>query len=126
MAPRMTHFSWAIRRFLLHFRTHRLSGPVTAKPSSAEYLYLVQQSKRISLATTVGRFSRWNILLWPYLTLLVLMKWIDLSIATTIIRSFINESVLQRLSAEGHGAADWRTEDERGASASRTASNHKE
>lgn len=99
--PRMTDTSWKIRMLLLRLRVHRLGGPASVNPNSLEYLYLVQQSKRISLAATVGRFSRWNILIWPVLAVVVLIKWLDLSLTTTLVRAFINESVLLKLSAEG-------------------------
>jgi len=112
MRRRMTRVDWEIRLFLLNLRTHALAGPVITKPYSVEHLFLIQQSKRVSLSMTIGRFSRWNFLLWPFLTMVVVIKWIDLSLATTVIRSLINEFVLQRLSAESRGGADLRPEAE--------------
>jgi hypothetical protein len=106
MSKQMGRTDQAIRRFLLHFRVHRLAEPANANPQSPEYLYLVQQTKRLSLAASVGRFSRRNFLLWPFLVALVVAKWIDLKIANAIIASFINEMALLRLSAEARAAAD--------------------
>ena len=99
--PGIASFDRKMRMLLLRLRVHRLKGPTTANPNSVEYLYLVQQSKRLSLATTVGRFSRWNVLFWPFLLIIVFTKWMDLSLTTTLIKSLINESMLERLSYEG-------------------------
>src|SRR5262245_27921877 len=106
MPKEMGRADRAIRRWLLHFRIHRLAEPVNANPQSPEYLYLVQQTKRLSLAVSIGRFSRKNFLLWPLLVALVLVKWIDLKIANAVIASFINEMALLKLSAEGRAEAE--------------------
>ena len=100
MPKPMARTDQAIRRFLLHFRIHRLAEPVNASPQSPEYLYLVQQTKRLSLAASIGRFSRRNFLLWPFLVALVIVKWIDLKIANALIASFINEMALLKLSTQ--------------------------
>lgn len=68
-------------------------------PDSAGYLFLVQQSKRIALSTEIARFSRQNVLLWPFLLMIVLVRYIDLVISNALIRSLINEMDLQRLAA---------------------------
>ena len=110
MPKQMGRTDQAIRRFLLHFRIHRLAEPVHASPQSTEYLYLVQQTKRLSLAASIGRFSRRNFLLWPLLVALVIVKWIDLKIANAVISSFINEMALLKLSAEARAEAETRAD----------------
>src|SRR5690242_5484463 len=96
----MSSIDSTIRLILLRLRVHLVDGPAAANPNSIEYLYLVQQSKRISLSATVGRFSRRNVLFWPFLLALTCIKWLDLSLTTSLIKSFINELALERLSSE--------------------------
>ena len=89
-----------IRGILLRVRVLPNPGHSVIKPDSPEYLFLVQQAKRISLSKTIGRFSRWNFLIWPWLIIVAGMKWLDLALSNTIIRSFINEMDLQKVIAE--------------------------
>lgn len=58
---------------------------------SPEYLYLAQQSKRVSLVGTLNRFRMGNVHLWPLLLSIVFVKWLDLVLANALIRSLINE-----------------------------------
>jgi hypothetical protein len=79
-----------------------VQGKVPFDPHSPEYLYLVQQTKRISLVRTLNRFRLGNLLLWPALLAIVLLKWADLALSTTLIRSLINEyDLLQKLEGTG-------------------------
>lgn len=87
-----------VRSALLRLRVHRLAGEHAADPNSAEYLYLVQQSKRLSLSTSMARLRPRNLLLLPWLLPLIMVKATDLWIANQIIRSLINERDLVRQS----------------------------
>jgi hypothetical protein len=91
------------RSALLKLRVHRLAGEHAADPNSVEYLYLVQQSKRLSLSTSMARLRPRNVLILPLLLPVIMVKAIDLWIANQIIRSLINERDLieQSLRADG-------------------------
>jgi hypothetical protein len=80
-----------VRSVLLKLRVHRLAGEHAADPNSAEYLYLVQQSKRLSLSTSIARLRPRNLLIFPLLLPVIMVKATDLWIANQIIRSLINE-----------------------------------
>jgi hypothetical protein len=67
-------------------------------PHSPEYLYLIQQSKRLSLANSIARLRPKNILIVPVLLPVILTKAIDLWIANQLIRSLINERDLMEQS----------------------------
>ena len=82
---------WLNRAMLRPLRVLRASGPVPSDAFSPEYLYLVQQSKRLSLVRTLNDFQLRTILIWPVLLAIVAIKWIDLAISNTLIRSLINE-----------------------------------
>lgn len=60
-------------------------------PLSPEYLYLVQQSKRIALVQTLDSFRSDNFGSWPRLLASALLKWVDLGLSNSLIRSLINE-----------------------------------
>lgn len=82
---------------LRRLRVLKVAGTVPADPCAPEYLYLVQQSKRLSLVRTMHNFRLGNVLLWPVLVIAVLAKWVDLAISNTLIRALINEyDLLQR------------------------------
>lgn len=87
---------------LRRLRVLEAAGAVPADPYAPEYLYLVQQSKRLSLARTLGHFRWKNLPLWPVLVAAVLVKWADLALANALIRSLINEyDLLQRVASSG-------------------------
>ncbi|CAN7483824.1 hypothetical protein LJR251_003231 [Rhizobium rhizogenes] len=89
-----------LRGLILRTRIHRIPEGYAADPHSLAYLYIVQQRKRLSLATTVGRLRLRNILLFPIIGLIILIKIVDLWIANQIIRSMINEyDLLKRIDA---------------------------
>ena len=87
-----------VRAALLRLRLHRVAGKPVGDPYSPEYLYLVQQSKRLSLATSVARLRPRNLLILPLVVPVILIKTVDLWIANQIIRSLINERDLMRQS----------------------------
>jgi hypothetical protein len=68
-------------------------------PYSPEYLYVAQQTKRLSLVRTLDSFRLRNLPLWPVLSVIALGKWADLMISNSLVRSLINEyDLLQRIS----------------------------
>lgn len=81
----------AARTALLRLRVHPLAREHATDPYSPEYLYLVQQSKRLSLAASIARLRPRNILAFPVMLPVVAVKTLDLWIANQIIRSLINE-----------------------------------
>jgi hypothetical protein len=86
------------RSLLRRLRVLRVTTAVPSDPLSPEYLYLVQQSKRVSLVQTLNAFRADNLLSWPFLSGVVLIKWLDLGLSNSLIRSLINEhDLLQRL-----------------------------
>lgn len=80
-----------VRSALLRLRVHRLATEHAADPNSAEYLYLVQQSKRLSLSASMAQLRPRNLLILPVLLPVIIAKAMDLWIANQIIRSLINE-----------------------------------
>ena len=84
------------RAMLRPLRVLRVAGTMPSDPFSPEYLYLAQQSKRVSLVRTLNDFRRNNVLKWPLLLAVVFVKWIDLVLSNALIRSLINEHDLQR------------------------------
>src|SRR5580698_2953668 len=84
------------RRILRPLRVFHVTTPVPSDPMSPEYLYLVQQSKRVSLIRTLDAFRVTNFLSWPILLGVVLIKWLDLIVSNSLIRSLINEYDLLR------------------------------
>jgi len=87
-----------VRSALLRLRVHRLAREHAADPNSAEYLYLVQQSRRLSLSKSIARLRPRNLLILPLLLPVIVVKTVDLWIANQIIRSLINERDLIRQS----------------------------
>ncbi len=67
-------------------------GPID--PFAPEYLYLVLQQKRLSLCATVGRLRPGNILLFPVIVPIILVKLADLALSNQIVRSLITEQDL--------------------------------
>ena len=95
-APRF--FTRAVLRPL---RVLRAAGTVPADTHSPEYLYLVQQSKRVALVRTLNCFRRNNVHVWPLLLASTFVKWLDLVLANSLIRSLINEyDLLHRVDAK--------------------------
>jgi hypothetical protein len=88
-----------IGRFcLLKLRRHPGAHAAGVDPSSPAYLYLVQQGKRLSLSATIGKLRLRNVLLLPVLLPIMLVKVVDLWVATVIIRALINEHDLMERS----------------------------
>lgn len=82
------------RAILLRAKVHRVPEGYALDPQSADYLYLVLQRKRLSLAGSVGRLRPRTLPLWPVIALIVLLKTFDLWIATQIIRAMLTEQLL--------------------------------
>ena len=82
------------RAALLRLRVLRLGAEHAADPFAPEYLYLVLQKKRLSLSVTVGRLRPRNVLLFPFILLIILVKLLDLSISNQIVQSLISERFL--------------------------------
>lgn len=89
------------RAMLRPLRVFRVTGSVPRDAYSPEYLYLVQQSKRISLVGTLNRFKIGNAYAWPLLLAIVFVKWFDLVLSNSLIRSLINEyDLLHRIDTQ--------------------------
>ena len=91
-----------LRSAMLRMRLHTMPGAAGLDLDSPQYLYLVQQAKRISLSETVARLTLKTLPLWPAILAIAAFKWIDLALANTLVRSLINEHDLLRLS-QGDG-----------------------
>lgn len=89
-------FEARTRRWLLRLRILGVPGGCTLDPHSLEYLYLIQQRKRLSLSASVGRLRPANLLLLPAILVVVLVKTIDLWTTNQVVRSIINEYDLQQ------------------------------
>jgi hypothetical protein len=81
-------------RWLLRMRVMVLDREFAADPYSPEYLYLIQQQKRLSLSGTVGQLRPRNALMFPLIILLVLIKALDLFVTNQIVQSLLNERQL--------------------------------
>jgi len=87
-------FTRLTRAILLRAKVHRVPEGHALDPETADYLYLVLQRKRISLSASVGRLRPRSLPLWPVIALIVLLKTVDLCIATQIIRAMLTEQLL--------------------------------
>ena len=81
-------------RRLLRLRVFVLDRDYAADPFSPEYLYLIQQQKRLSLSRTMGRLQPRNLPLFPVIILIALAKCLDLAVTNQIVQSLINERLL--------------------------------
>jgi hypothetical protein len=88
---------------LLRLRVLLLDHEHAHDPFSPEYLYLVQQQKRLSLSRTLGRLRPANILLFPAILLVAWVKCLDLRITNVIVQAMINERILLRHVAGARG-----------------------
>ena len=88
------------RSALLRTRVHEWAQPAGIDPHSPEFLYLVQQAKRVAFSRAVGAFRLRAVLLWPWFLLVLLARWADLAMANTLVRSLINEHDLLRLAQQ--------------------------
>jgi hypothetical protein len=68
-----------------------LADEHAADPFSPEYLYLIQQSKRLSLSTSMARLRPRYLFILPLVLPIIIVKAMDLWIANQVIRSLINE-----------------------------------
>jgi len=81
-------------RWLLRLRVLVLDREYAADPYSPEYLYLIQQQKRLSLSRTMGRLRPRNFLAFPVIILIALVKCLDLFVTNQVVQSLINERLL--------------------------------
>jgi hypothetical protein len=93
----MTRLKDKWRNALLRLRV--LDREHAVDPFSPEYLYLVQQERRISLSTTIARLRPRNIPFFPAIIVIAIIKYLDLLITNQIVQSLINERILIRHSA---------------------------
>jgi hypothetical protein len=91
------------RRMLRPVRVLQISAGNAPDPMSPEYLYLVQQCKRLGLVQTLDSFKSDNMRQWPRLLAIAAVKWMDLSLSSTLIRSLINEHDLLLRCVDGEG-----------------------
>jgi hypothetical protein len=84
------------RAVLMPIKVHKLPGAHVADPYSPEYLFLVQQSKRLSLSRSIGHLRPRNLPVFPLLLIIILAKAFDLWLANLLVRSLINERDLQQ------------------------------
>lgn len=82
--------------WLLRLRVLVLDHEHAHDPFSPEYLYLLQQQKRLDLSKTLGRLRPANILLFPVILLIAWVRCVDLRITNVIVQSMINERILLR------------------------------
>lgn len=92
------------RDALIHWRVHRIATRAQLDANSLDYLYLVQQAKRLALGEAIGRFSGSLFLLWPWRAPQVLIRWIDLALTNSMVTSMLNEKRLQDARRDEHGA----------------------
>ena len=92
----MTRIAAWTRTLLLKIRIGTLAEPTVADPQAPAYLFLIQQSKRLSLSRSIGHVRPRNLLLLPLLVAIILVKAVDLWLTSLLIRSLINERDLQR------------------------------
>lgn len=95
-------FRGLARRWLLRARIHDVPEGYALDPHTLEYLYLIQQRKRLSLAASIGRLRPRSWLLLPLIVPVVVAKAIDLWIANQTIRAMINEHDLQQRIDQGN------------------------
>lgn len=89
------------RAVLLRAKIHHVPDGYAIDPQTADYLYLVLQQKRLSLAASVGRFRPHTLPLWPAIAAIVLLKLVDLWIANQIVRAILTEQELLERGGRG-------------------------
>jgi hypothetical protein len=91
--------------WLLRLRVLVLDREHAHDPFSPEYLYLLQQEKRLRLSRTLGRLRPRNLLLFPAILAIAWVRCIDLRVTNLIVQAMINERILLRHVAGGRGDA---------------------
>ncbi len=86
-----TRLRSAVRFALLRLRVYDLNSKHALDPYSPEYLYFVQQQKRIALSKSIAHLRPRYILFFPVVLTGILAKAVDLWLANQLIRSLINE-----------------------------------
>lgn len=79
------------RKQLLRSRIHHVPDGLVLDPSSIDYLYLVQQHRRLKLTRKIARLRPKNILLLPVIAVDILASSIGLWITNQIVGAMINE-----------------------------------
>jgi len=87
-----------MRSLLLRLHTSPVPVDTTLDRSSPDYLLLVQQCKRVSMSRELARLTLKNLPLWPWIVAVLVVRWVDLALTNTLIRSLINERDLLRQS----------------------------
>jgi hypothetical protein len=73
------------------------AGQVTGDPLSADYLYGLQQEKRLDLARKLAALRVTRLRRWPSLWFSILLRYGVLLLTNAYVRSHINEMTLLRL-----------------------------
>jgi hypothetical protein len=79
------------RALILRQRTHALAPGEAVDPHSLDYLYLIQQKRRLDLSISAGRLRPRNLLLFPILLPILAVRLLDLAVTNQVVRSLINE-----------------------------------
>ncbi|WP_162999336.1 glycosyltransferase family 1 protein [Burkholderia sp. Nafp2/4-1b] len=88
-----------IRRALIH-RSRIVPATLRDVPGnsfSLDYLYCLQQERRLRLSRMLSRFMSGRIWMYPWYAARVIAEAISLQVTNTLVRSMINETLIQKL-----------------------------
>jgi len=92
------------RKQLLRSRIHHVPDTPALDPNSIDYLYLVQQHRRLKLARKIARLRPRNIVLLPLILIDILLSSVCLWITNQLVGSMINEHRLINLGNQSGNA----------------------
>lgn len=92
------------RKQLLRSRIHHVPDTPALDPNSIDYLYLVQQHRRLKLTRKIARLRPWNIVLLPLILIDILLSSVCLWITNQLVGAMINEHHLMGLGNQGGNA----------------------
>jgi glycosyltransferase involved in cell wall biosynthesis len=90
-----------LRRSLIH-RSRLVPATLRDVPGnsfSLDYLYCLQQERRLRLSRMLARFMSGRVWMYPWYTVRVVSEAISLQITNVLIRSMVNEILIQKLGA---------------------------
>lgn len=91
------------RKQLLRSRIHHVPDTPALDPNGVDYLYLVQQHRRLKLTRKIARLRPRNIVLLPLILIDILLSSVCLWITNQLVGSMINEHRLMNLgNRSGH------------------------
>lgn len=102
------------RKQLLRSRIHHMPDSLILDPNSIDYLYLVQQHRRLKLTRKIARLRPKNIVLLPVILVDILISSMCLWITNQLVGAMINEYQLLDLGnrqSDGAGSAPLTTTD---------------